>query len=138
MKYDLQNPILTKQFEADCIKFKALQKIVELKEVKNTRSVKQNGALHLFFTMVASQLNDLGLEYQYTGISGKTFELRYTPELVKTFIWKPIQLSLFGFESTTKLTTEEINQILDVIIKFFAEREVLIEFPSIESLLNKL
>ena len=51
MKYDLSNPILTKQFEAECIKFKALQKIVELREVKNTRTVRQNSSLHLFFTM---------------------------------------------------------------------------------------
>ena len=57
-------------------------------------------------------------------------------ELVKKFFWKTIQLALFDFDTTTKLNTEQINKISDVIIKFFGDRGIVIEFPS-EEYMNK-
>lgn len=99
-----------------------------------TRSTKQNSSLHLYFSFIANELNELGIQYQYTGISGKTFELRYTSDLVKEFIFRPIMVAMFNKKSTTKLTTKEINEIIDVLTNFFAERGVVLEFPSIESL----
>lgn len=107
-------------------------------DIKNqsVRTILQNRALHKYFTIIANELNDLGIEYQYTGISGKTFELRYTTDLVKTFIWKPIQLALFNIESTTKINTQQINEIVDVLTKFFGDRGIVVEFPSIETLMK--
>ena len=136
MKYDLQIKSELNNFESEVIHFKALGKIVELKAIKNTRSLQQNKALHLFFTMISNQLNGLGVEFIYNGLKGQEISLMYTPDLVKSFFWKPIQIALFDFESTTKLTTDEMNRILDVIIKFFGDKGVLIEFPSIETLIN--
>jgi hypothetical protein len=106
---------------------------VELKRLKNTRSTDQNSSLHLFFTMISEQLNELGMEYIYFGLKGQEISLTYTPELVKTFFWKPIQLALFETESTTKLTTEQMNRIIDIIIKFFGDKGVVIEFPCYEN-----
>ena len=40
---------------------------VELKEVKKTRSWRQNRALHLFFSFCADALNDAGFEFCYRG-----------------------------------------------------------------------
>lgn len=104
-------------------------KRVDLKEVKNTRSSLQNASLHKYFTMISEELNELGMEYRYFGVKGEVLSLMYTDNIVKQFFWKPIQLALFDIESTTKLTTEQLNQIIDVITKFFAEEGVLIEFP---------
>ena len=133
--------ILNLQNEPERVKAKTalerylhLGKTIELTEKKNTRSTRQNKALHLMFTIISQQLNEMGIEYQYTGISGKQFSIMHTPELVKSFIWKPLQLALFNEKSTTKINTEQINQIVDVIAKFFAERGVVIEFPSKEQL----
>jgi hypothetical protein len=102
-----------------------------------TRSSKANRALHLYFSFISNELNELGIQYQYTGISGKTFELRYTSDLVKNFIWRPIQQSMFNKKSTTQLTTKELNDIIDVITNFFAERGIVLDFPSMETLLDK-
>ena len=107
------------------------------KEKKQSRTTTQNKSLHLFFTFIAEELNELGIEYQYTGISGKTFELRYTADLVKEYVWRPIQIALFQKQSTTKLTTKEMNDIIDVITKFFGERGVVLSFPSIETLIDE-
>ena len=100
------------------------------------RTTAQNRSLHLYFSFIANELNELGIQYQYTGISGKTFELRYTSDLVKEFIWRPIQVAMFKKKSTRTLTTSEMNEIIDVITNFFADRGVVIEFPSIDAIYN--
>jgi len=98
------------------------------------RTTKQNSSLHKFFSIISDQLNDMGAEFNYTGIKGVEMSMPYTPTLIKETLWKPIQIALFDFESTTQLDTKQINQIVDVINKFFSERGVSIDFPSIEQL----
>jgi hypothetical protein len=137
MKFDLQQQLDEKRADEYYSKLKRLGKQIELKEVKLTRSQQQNKALHVYFTLISYELNDLGHEFLYNGIKGDTFSMRYTPDIVKEFIWRPIQLALFKIKSTTKINTIEINEIVDVITKFFAEKGVVIEFPSIESLMSK-
>ena len=41
-------------------------------------------------------------------------------------------MALFDIESTKNINTIQINEIVDVISKFFGERGVIIEFPSVE------
>ena len=106
------------------------KKTIELKEIRKTRTVLQNSALHLFYTILSDQMNELGMEFHYTGIKGMELTMMWTPLLIKEFIWKPIQIAMFNIESTTKLTTDNINQILDVLTKYFGESGVPIEFPS--------
>jgi hypothetical protein len=52
--------------------------------------------------------------------------------------WKPIQFAMFETNTTTKLDTTQMNQIIEVFSKFFAERGVDLDFPSIEAIENKL
>ena len=87
-------------------------------------------ALHLFFQWMADEFNNLGMEFQYTGIKGITISVPYTMAIVKDFVWRPIQIALFNIGSTKDITTEQINEILDVLIKFFGEQGVPIEFPN--------
>lgn len=136
MKYNLANIIHEKDFRQKCGKLISKQCQVELKEVKLTRSGKQNRALHVFFTIISNELNELGMEFQYTGLKGSTLSTRYTPNLVKEFFWRPVQIALFNIQSTTKIDTQQINEVNDVIVKFFAERGVELYFPSIESLMD--
>lgn len=107
------------------------------KEEKQTRSLQQNRALHLYFSFISNELNELGVEYRYFGLKGQVLETRYTCELVKNFVWRPIQIALFSKRSTTKLTTVEMNEIIDVITKFFAEKSITLNFPNIETLMNE-
>lgn len=112
--------------------FKDNKEEEEKKKKKQTRSVRQNASLHLFFSMISEQLNEIGMEYTYTGLKGSQISLMYTQQLVKLFFWKPIQLALFDSDSTTKLTTSEMNRIIDIMIKFFGDKGVVIEFPHLE------
>jgi len=98
------------------------------------RTLKANSALHLYFTLIAQELNELGQEFCYTGITGKELSLHYTPTIIKELFWKEIQFTMFGTKTTTKLTTEQMNMIIEVFSKFFAERGVVLGFPSIDSI----
>ena len=136
MKYDLNNEIQKAEAKN---KFNALvfkKACIEIKEIKETRSAKQNNALHLYYKFISDQLNEMGQEFNYQGITGNTFSTRFTPEIIKEYTWRPIQMALFNIESTTKIDTKQINEIVEVISKFFAERGIDIEFPSIESLMR--
>ena len=110
---------------------------VEIKLKRTKRSLSQNSALHLFFNWVSTELNNLGLTFNFNGLKGMELETPYTGLLVKEVVWKPIQMTLFGIESTTELDTEKINKILDVLIFFFAKNGVEIHFPSQFGLLVK-
>jgi len=136
MKFNLDN-------EADRINYKAKSNEllfkrcnVELKQVRITRSSRQSRALHLYFTFISDELNELGMEFNYTGLKGSTISTRYTPEIVKNFFWRPLQITLFDIESTTKIDTKQINEIIDIVTKFFSDRGVIVDFPSIDSLID--
>lgn len=109
-----------------------------IKEEHETRGALLNRALHKFFDLIAKELNDLGHEFTYNGLNIDTISTRYNTLIVKDFFWRPIQRTLFDIESTTKLNSKHINEITDIIIKFFGERGVVIEFPNKESFLKQL
>jgi hypothetical protein len=132
--YNLQNETEVINFDDKCNYLKSKGKTADLIEKKNTRTTKQNSALHLLYSIMCNHLNELGLEYRYFGLKGQVLEMRYTTDIVKNFIWRPIQIALFDIESTTKINTSQINEILDVITKFYADKGVVIQFPSKESL----
>jgi len=75
------------------------------------RSSQQNRALHLLFQNISFELNRIGMEFTYNGIKGIEIQTTYTPEIVKEFLWKPLHKALLKKESTTKLTTQDINMI---------------------------
>jgi hypothetical protein len=137
MKLDLQNDHDRKKFEEYSEKLLRLGKQVDLTEVRITRTQQQNKALHVYFTLISYQLNELGSEFSYVGLNNNSFALRYTPEIVKEFIFKPIMFTMFELKSTTKLTTIQINEMIDIITKFFADKGIVMEFPSIENLIEK-
>lgn len=109
----------------------AVYKEIKIAPYRRTRTSLQNRAMHLYFQFIADELNEF-TSFTYKGLI-KDFEIPYTMEIVKQFIWKPIQIAMFGKTSTTKITTQEINKIIDVINKYFAEKGISIIFPSWES-----
>lgn len=134
MVYDLNMP-------ADLYKFKVQSEnlirkgaLVELKETKFKRSIRQNSAIHLYCQMIADTLNESGEEFTFLGVKGIKLKTRYTKELVKETLWASIQKALFNIESTTELTRNEVSEVADVIERFFAERGINLPFPSREYL----
>ena len=99
----------------------------------NGRSLSQNASIHLFCEFIAIELNNYGLTYN----SEIGPQIIYTMTLVKETIWRPIQVVMFGIESTTKLEKHMVGSIAEIIIKHFADKGIKLEFPSLQGWLNK-
>lgn len=97
------------------------------------RTQQQNRALHLYFTMLAEALNDSGLDMRKVLKPG--VEIPWTGRSVKEFLWRPVQTAQLGKDSTTELTTGEIDLIFDTLNRHLAKFGVHVPFPSIEEIM---
>lgn len=98
------------------------------------RTDKQNRALHLYFTHLAEELNNAGYDMRKT--LKPSVEIPWTSRTVKDFLWRPIMKAQVMKESTTELTTKEIDLIFDTLNRHLSEKfGVSVMFPSIEQLM---
>lgn len=98
------------------------------------RTDKQNRALHLYFTHLAEALNENGLDMRKT--LKPSIEIPWTPKTVKDYLWRPIMKAQVMKESTTELTTKEIDLVFDTLNRHLSEKFGLsVLFPSIEELM---
>lgn len=105
--------------------------IVDQKYIRKTRSNLQNRALHLYYKLVANALLEVGYDFNYTNpISGEIISIPYTGDLVKEYIWRPMQETMFKIESTTKLETRMINDILAILTPWLGNINKLVKFPN--------
>lgn len=96
------------------------------------RTSQQNKALHVYCPLLADDLNAAGLEVQQT--LTKPLEIPWNAHLVKELIWRPVQRAMTGKESTTELTTDEIDKIYRVIDRHMAQTHgISVPFPSDEA-----
>jgi hypothetical protein len=106
----------------------------EYKKVNPVRTNQQNRALHLYYKLIANQLNDTGYQH-HTGIG---IDVRFTETIIKEEYWRPIQFEMFKIKSTKDINTNQINDIIDAFSLYFGERGVYVEFPNWQSFMNKL
>jgi hypothetical protein len=50
--------------------------------------------------------------------------------LVKEKIWRELQMSQFGIESTKDINTDQINEILDILTLHFGQLGIPVNFPN--------
>lgn len=103
----------------------------------NYRSKKENRSLHKLFELIAKELNNNGFDVRIVlqVIAQKGVDMMWSGKLIKELLWRTIQVKYMGERSTTKLTTEDIDNILQMLNKFLAENfHISAPFPSLESL----
>jgi hypothetical protein len=106
-----------------------------IKEEEKPRTLKQNGALHLLFSQLADELNNAGLDMRKT--LKPTIDIPWSGDSIKEYLWRPIMKAQVGKESTTELSTKDIDQVFDTINRHLGEKFGLtINFPSIETIIN--
>lgn len=112
------------------IKCKECDGTGKVESKKRTNS--QNRGLHLFFTQLATVLNEMGLDMRT--VLKPTYNLDWNSYNVKEHIWKPFQIAIMGEESTTKLkkTEGQIEKIHATIMRELGNRHGVeyIPFPS--------
>ena len=96
------------------------------------RTLTQNKALHLYFTHLAPELNGSGLDMREVLKPG--VDIPWSGKTVKEYLWRPVMEIQLGKESTTEMTTKDIDKVFDTITRHIGEKFGLeVSFPSIES-----
>lgn len=119
-------------FKQDLSQFEGKEVSIEIEKIKRKRTNQQNRALHLWFEHVAEQLNNAGMDMRK--LIRPEVEISWTPYSVKEYLWRPLQETMTGKKSTTKLNTEEIDTIYEMINRVISERaHVHVPFPALDN-----
>jgi hypothetical protein len=95
--------------------------IVRIHRDTGIRTSDQNKALHKYFDLLATGLNEAGLTVQM--VLQKKVELDWTPNLIKEMLWRDIQIRLFGKTSTKELDkVSDINLVHETLTRHLGEK----------------
>lgn len=104
---------------------------IEKANLDKKRTLTQNRAMHKYFTLLSAELNAAGHDMRKT--LKPAISIDWTPESIKTYLWKPIQEAMFQKESTTGLDTKQVGQIYEVLNRHLGEKLTIhVPFPSNE------
>lgn len=103
------------------------------------RSLKQNDSLHLFCSNLSAELNSRG--YDMRVVLKPEYRLSWDMKSVKKNLYKPLAKAMYGKDSTTELTTDEVSKVhamlMNMLVEKFPEIDY-VEFPSEETTENYL
>lgn len=94
------------------------------------RTLRQNRSLHKWLAQSAQALRDGGFTLKQ--VLASIPEVEMTPVAMKE-IWRQIQITMTGKESTRDLTTKELQEVWEVVNReILLKRGITIPFPSEE------
>lgn len=100
-------------------------------DIKNMdiRTLQQNRALHKYFAILASVLNNSGQEITKV----IKVDTPWSETSVKELLWRPVMMQQLNKRSTAKLTKDEVSQVYDTLNRALSMRcGVSVEFPNRE------
>jgi transcriptional regulator NrdR family protein len=113
-----------------------IKRTMTKKNMKEQRTSQQNKALYKMFSELADELTAQGKDMRV--ILKPDVDIPWTQNRIKEHIWRPLQKAMFGTQSTTELTTDQVDKVFQVIQKHLGESHgVEINFPSVESIMLK-
>jgi hypothetical protein len=97
------------------------------------RTPKQNNSLHLYLEQVSEALDREGFTIQDVVKAIRKAEIRPTKNALKEVVWKPLQKIILGKESTTELTTAEVDKVYEIFNRWLGQEfQIHIPFPTNE------
>ena len=84
------------------------------------RSSKQNSALHVYLGLLATALNDAGLDMRK--VLKPSVDIPWTQKSAKEYLWKPIQKAMTGHRSSTKPERSEYTEIYEALNRHTATK----------------
>lgn len=101
------------------------------------RTLAQNRAMHLLFRKIAYEFNDRGIEHKVVvNLLEKYATVPWNEVTIKELIWRTLQKALLLKESSTELTTKDIDKVFDVMNReIFVPLGIELDFPSIETII---
>lgn len=114
----------------------------DAKELKGdiVRTHKQNNAIHQYCGDLGESLNEAGYDLvKFVKVCYKdNVSVPWTVEQAKENIWRPVQIAMTNTQSTTKIKTEQVGEIYEVINRKISESTgVSVQFPSIDNFIFK-
>jgi len=107
-----------------------------MEQKKEPRTAQQNKALHVWYRLVADELNGAGYDLRKVLSAGKEgIDIEWTERMVKDILWRETQRVMFGKGSTTELSKRaEIDRVVETLNRFLAEKLGIegVPFPSLE------
>jgi len=101
-----------------------------------SRTPAQNRSLHKWFEELARELNEAGVDQKVFVEALQGWEIPITPEFLKQ-VWKIKQGKMGYGDSTTELSTKQVDEVYDVVNQFVAMNwGVHTPFPSNEDFLD--
>jgi hypothetical protein len=76
--------------------------------------------MHLWFEMLANELNDAGLPMQK--VLKPTIDIDWTPISIKEYLWRPVQEAMLKKHSTTELTKNEVTKVFEILNRHLGEK----------------
>jgi hypothetical protein len=102
-------------------------KKVRTEVLESLRTDVQNRALHLWFTQVATELDNAGWSVQE--VLKEAMEIDWNPGLVKEILWRTAQEKILHKKSTTDLKKQEdIDKVYDHLCRHLGQK-FFIEVP---------
>lgn len=97
------------------------------------RTLAQNRAFHLYFTMVAVQLNNSGLYINKLIKENKyKADIDWSGDLVKNQLWRPIMEAILDKKSTTQLEKSEVDRVYNTLNRYLSGMGISVPFPNRE------
>ena len=99
--------------------------------MSDTRTLKQNAALHLWLEMLAEALNDSGRSLNDNVVI--QCEIGFTKENLKSAAVHPVMTALYpDIDSTAKLSTKQIQEVYLYVDRAISERTgVTVPWPTV-------
>ena len=93
------------------------------------RTLKQNSALHLWFNLLAKELNDSGYTVQL--VLKEKVDLDWDGDKVKELLWRPSQKAILKKKSTTELRKiEDMDKVWEHLNRHLGQKfGVHVPFP---------
>lgn len=99
---------------------------MELTQQQRTDS--QNKALHLWFELLAEELNGAGLDMRK--VLKPHVDIPWQKETVKEYLWRPVQQAQLLKDSTTDMTPTEVTKVYETLNRHLGEKfGVHVEWP---------
>jgi len=90
--------------------------VVDMKKGKAKRTGVQNASIHLYLTWLAAALNAAGLDMvAVMKILSKNLLIPWSMEAAKERLWRAVQKSTYGSDSTTELDTDQVGVIYEAL-----------------------
>lgn len=97
------------------------------------RTEVQNRALHLWFSLLAEELNAAGLDMKK--VLKPSIDISWSKQSVKEYLWRSIQYAMLGKKSTKNLNSDEIDKVYEELNRFLAEKhQIHVPFPCLEQI----